>query len=349
MIMIDNPLAADLDHILDHTRELWEEVREQRIFLTGGTGFIGRWLVESFVWANDSLRLGSRMTILSRSPEGFLKTAPHLATHAAITIHPGDVRTFEYPSQPFGYVVHAASSPNRIVLNADAQDAADIIVKGTQHTLEFSRYCGSRKFLFLSSGAVYGNQSSGEEKISEEYPGVPNHLNTGSTYGEAKRRAEQLCAQYSARGSFQSTMARCFSLVGPFMHLDTHFAVGNFLRDALAGARIRVTGDGTPVRSYLYSADLAIWLWTILFRGKPLQPYNVGSENAISLKELAEMIARLSPTKTSVELGEQIMKGNRVDRYIPSTDLARNELCVMQWIDLDTALQKTMQWFARNT
>ena len=98
---INNPLAEDLDHILTHTRDLWEELRGQRIFITGGTGFFGCWLLESFVWANDKLNLNAEAIVLTRNYEAFLKKAHHLATNTAIKFHIGDVRDFEFHAGNF--------------------------------------------------------------------------------------------------------------------------------------------------------------------------------------------------------------------------------------------------------
>ena len=103
-----NPLAEDLDHILTHTRDLWEELRDQRIFITGGTGFFGCWLLESFAWANDKLNLNTSALVLSRNPEAFEHKAPHLYHHPAIQFLKGDVQDFDYPEGLFSHLIHGA-------------------------------------------------------------------------------------------------------------------------------------------------------------------------------------------------------------------------------------------------
>ena len=126
--------------------------------------------------------------------------------------------------------------------------------------------------------------------MSEDYLGAPDPVDPRSAYGHAKRMAEQWCVAHHRRHGIEPLIARCFAFAGPGLPLEINYAIGNFIRDALAGGPISVAGDGTPCRSYLYAADLALWLWTILLRGTPCRPYNVGSEAAVSIRELAEAV-----------------------------------------------------------
>jgi nucleoside-diphosphate-sugar epimerase len=339
-----NPLARDLDHVLAQTSGLWDDLRGARLFVTGGTGFFGCWLLETFLWANDHLNLDASVVVLTRNQSRFETRVPHLASDPAVTLHQGDVRTFEYRNGPFSHVIHAATDSASPLANRDHRLMFESIVVGTERTLEFARRTGARRFLLTSSGAVYGRQPTELTHVPEEYAGGPDPANAAHAYAEGKRAAEMLCALH-ADAHLQPTIARCFAFVGPYLPLDVHFAVGNFIRDALGGGPIRVGGDGTPYRSYLYAADLAIWLWTILLRGQPVRPYNVGSETAISIADLARLIAQLFTPPLDVQIARRAIAGGAGDRYVPSTARVRDDLGVRMTVDLEDALARTMEWY----
>lgn len=338
-----NPLSTDLDHILEHTRDLWDELRGERIFITGGTGFFGCWLLESLLWANERLNLNCQAMVLSRSPEAFQRKVPHLAGHQAISVIQGDIRTFEFPAGTFSHVIHAATESSAKLNAENPLIMLDTIVEGTRHTLEFAKICRAQNFLLTSSGAVYGKQPAGITHIPEEYNGAPDPLDPRSAYGEGKRLAEHLCSLY-ADARLQPKIARCFAFVGPYLPLDIHFAIGNFIRDALHGGPILVKSDGTPHRSYLYAADLAIWLWTILFRGGPLRPYNVGSENGLSIAKTAQSVAKNTNPEIKIEIHGTRHQEAPIEQYVPSTKRAYKELGLYDHFDLDEKIRLTVDW-----
>lgn len=339
--------ADDLDHVLERTREGWEELRGRRLFITGGTGFFGMWLLESFLWANERLQLEAGAVVLSRDPAAFLRKAPHLAAHHALQFHAGDVCRFNFPAGEFSHIIHAATEASAQLNEQSPTRMLETIVAGTQRTLDFAVACGAKRFLLTSSGAVYGKQPSDLTHVPEAYPGGPDPLAPASAYGEGKRVAELLCAAYHRQHGLDARIARCFAFVGPYLPLDLHFAVGNFLRDVLRGNRIDIGGDGTSHRSYLYAADLAVWLWTILFRGQSCRPYNVGSDESLSILEIAQSAAAVAPQPVEVRVAQAADPSRPVARYVPSIDRACQELGLKVEIPFADALRRTLAWHRR--
>lgn len=335
----------DLDHVLARTRPMWEALRGERLFMTGGTGFFGCWLLESFLWANDRLHLGAEAVVLTRDPEAFRRKAPHLAGHAAVALLEGDVLTCSFPEGRFSHVIHAATDADARLHQEAPLRTLDTIVTGTRRTLEFARAGGARRFLLVSSGAIYGPQAEHVGHLSEDLVSAGDPASCHAAYAEGKRMAELLTAIYAREAGFEAPIARCFAFVGPHVPLDAQFAIGNFVRDALEGRAILVKGSGEAVRSYLYAADLAIWLWTILFRGASARAYNVGSEIALTTLELAQTLA--CEAKVDVVLNPQPHVQTAANRYVPSTRRAQTELGLKAEVPLDEALRRTLAWYRR--
>jgi nucleoside-diphosphate-sugar epimerase len=338
----------DLDHILEHTTQLWEEIRGQNIFITGGTGYFGCWLLESFTWVNDRLNLAAKATVLSRNPAAFVTKAPHLANHPSVHLIQGDVRDFKFPRGEFRFVIHAATEANAKLNQENPLLMFETIVEGTRRTLEFARTHETSKFLLTSSGAVYGKQPPEMTHIPEDYLGAPDPMDPVAAYGEGKWSAEVLCRLYSHHFGLETKITRCFAQVGPYLPMDIHYAMGNFIRDAVRGGPILVNGDGSPIRSYLYAADLAIWLWTILVKGQSCHPYNVGSDRSISISELADLVRRQVAPHSEVIVARQAEPSQLRQRYVPSIELARGELKLESWISLEEALARTALWLMNN-
>ncbi|HEV2274932.1 MAG TPA: NAD(P)-dependent oxidoreductase [Acidobacteriaceae bacterium] len=335
------PIAEqDLRYVLERTEPLWQRLRGRRLFLSGGTGFFGCWLLESLLAANREMNLDAAAVVLTRSPENFRARCPHLAADPAIELVAGDVRDFAFPSGGFAYVIHAATD----TVAHDELALFSTIVEGTKRCLELARSGGAAGFLFTSSGAVYGRQPAALSHLPEDYAGAPELLQPGTAYAEGKRAAETLCGLYAASGALECKVARCFAFTGAHLPLDAHFAIGNFLRDAMRGGPILVSGDGTPMRSYLYAADLAVWLWTLLLRAPSGRAYNVGSDHAVSIHALAREVAQALDPAIEVRVARAPVAGAPLSQYVPSIERVRRELGLEVGIGLREAIRRTAAW-----
>jgi len=332
-------LEEDLENITAALETVAESLRGRRIFLTGGTGFFGKWLLASFLHIDKAFGLNAHMTVLSRNPQTFLSLNPWFAAEPSLSYIQGDVRDFPFPQGPFDFVIHAATEASAKLERERPEEMYAVIVDGTRRALEFAEKKGVSRFMLTSSGAVYGTQPPEISHIDEEHPACPL-----TSYGKGKLMAEKMCAAAGTQNGFVTLFPRCFAFVGPHLNLDIHFAIGNFIRDCLEGRPIMIRGDGTPLRSYLYAADLAEWLWTILLKGEHARPYNVGSEEALSIRDLAFKVRECAGTDNPVTLLGTPVPDAPPTRYVPAIGRARKELGLFPRCPLDAAIRRTLSW-----
>ncbi len=333
-------LERDLDDVLEGTEGIWDNLRGARIFITGGTGFIGSWLLEALRHADLRLGLGLRAVVLTRRPAAFARKAPHLAGYSGFTFVVGDVIDFPFPDGAFSHLIHAATEASADLNQNNPRRMFDTVVAGTRQALDFAVEKEVVRTLYLSSGAVYGQQPWEMVRVSENWLGAPDPTDPRNAYAEGKRAAEMLCAIYAKQSGTQISIARIFALLGPHFPLEIHFAAGNFIRDALAGRPVVIHGNGTPCRSYLYASDLTVWLLHMLVRAEAGKAYNVGSDESVSIRDLAERIARLLGDGR-VEIRGAPDIGWNPGRYVPDTSLACRELGLYKSVPLDEAIRRT--------
>lgn len=321
----------------------WLALKGQSIFITGGTGFIGKWLLATLLDADQTLSLDCRITVLSRDPGSFQRKWPAVAER--VNWIAGDVRDFPITNEQFDVIVHAATD---VASQVSSQDVFSTCLDGTRHLLKLASKCGASKLLLVSSGAIYGPLPTGMTHVPETHLGGPNPLLASSAYGEGKRVSEWLCAQASATG-LEVKIARVFALVGPHLPLDKQFAIGNFLQAAMAGEQIVIQGDGTPYRSYLYTADMAAWLWAVLIRGQPGRAYNIGSEESLSIHSLAERIFGILECTQGVVALQTAQPGLAAVHFVPDTTRVRHELHLPEAMVLEEAIERTIRWHSRSS
>lgn len=320
-------------------------LEDASFFLTGGTGFVGVWLINALLALSEQRSLGLRITVLTRNPERFERLEPELASR--VRLWRGDILDFKFPQGDYKYIIHAATETDGRLIEAFPEKQFDSIVNGTRRVLDFAAERGCRRLLYVSSGAVYGRQPPEISHIAEDYTGAPDITMSGerhAVYGEGKRAAELFCRLRELSSGLEILIARLFAFAGPYLPTDGYFAIGNFIKDVLEGRKIVISGDGTPVRSYMHPADLALWLLVILCRGCPVGAYNVGSDEEISIRDTAALVADEACEPIEIEIRKQPNPGVLPDRYVPSVERAKRELGLGLHFGLRESVVETLNW-----
>ena len=298
-----------------------------RIFITGGTGFFGKSILD-YLKRHLDFRADDEWMILSRDPDKFKsQNAALLDQDRKIEFVAGDVRDFRADGC-YDEIIHAATAA---VTTMTDDEMTSTIVEGTRHVLEFAKACGAKKILLTSSGAVYGPQTA---PVSEDAPCAPV-----TAYGKGKLEAERMCVA----SGLDAKIARCFAFVGPHLNRDIHYAIGNFIRDCLADEPIIIKGDGTPLRSYLYADDLVEWLFAILDRGISCRPYNVGSPDGLQIREIAERVCKVLGKEQVIHILGSSVQRDLPSVYVPDASRVMRELGLHITIDFEKAVQQSVR------
>ncbi|WP_234495042.1 NAD-dependent epimerase/dehydratase family protein [Vibrio maritimus] len=328
---------VDLELIASKLSSILPLFKKKKLFITGGTGFFGKWLLEAINHLNTNYELELEAKVLTRNPDRFAREYPHLAQAKGVSFVSGDVRNIPALTATFDYIIHAATDvPSKSVSQADIKDARSIILDGMTEVVNFAKAVNCQRLLFTSSGAAYGRlPPSVSEGITESFS-EGEFIAESDVYGLSKNKAEQYLKEHA---SCDVVIARCFAFSGPYLPLDGSFAFGNFIADRLNRNPITIQGNGKTVRSYLYAADLVIWLLTMLVKGKDRSIYNVGSDVPVTIRELAESIA-----ETRADVSVLAPESLGFNTYFPSIEKAQKELGLGIYTTLNEAIIKTLNF-----
>ena len=335
-------LDVDVDLLLSRSGVDMEIFRGKTVFITGGTGFFGVWMLSALVAIKIRLDLNVRIVALSRNPQKFLARHSWSDFGLHVEFMMGDIRTFFLGDLKPNCLIHmATTNADETFAGEDQLNKLETLYQGTKNVLE---QCGPtlEKVLFTSSGVAYGNSKSAT--LSESDNTAPDTGDIGSALALGKMTAEYLVAYYAKKFGYAYSIARCFAFSGQYLPLDIHYAFGNFIMDVLEGREVLVRGDGLELRSYLYVGDAVAWLLRLL--AEPADDmYNVGSEVPISIADLALSVAGRSKRNTGiVVLSENQDTGNfRRMSYIPSTrKITQAYPFLREWTSLDYAIDRML-------
>lgn len=324
-------IQSDLENISDFDPEMWNLLKNKRIFATGCTGFIGTWIIHSFLYVNKKYNLGAELYCLTRNKKKNVDKFP------GVFFIEGDIENFNFPSGEFEYFIHGATEVASYQQDTDHSALLNVSYVGTNRIIQFARTSACKKILFLSSGAAYGAQPLELYRLDESYMGAPDITKPKSTYGEAKRLGELLLFNQSV----SATSARIFATCGPFLPQESTFAFSNFMDAVISNSNIKINSNGRTTRSYLYISDLTLWLWILLLKGRDKEIYNVGSEDEISISDLAQTIKNTLNSKVEIEILGQELDFNR---FIPSNKKIRSEFKINNLVSLENGIKKSYEF-----
>ncbi|MBX7102705.1 MAG: NAD(P)-dependent oxidoreductase [Gemmataceae bacterium] len=283
---------------------------------------IGRWLIALGRDLRD-------IAVLTRDPARARTRISRWIDPASVSYLDGTAADFRIDRQ-YHSLIHLAGDPASATFNAAK---AEEYVRGVENTWRQAEKAGIARALLVSSGAVAGPHDG---PITEDDRTSDESSETRAQYARSRRRAEQLVGL----SPVPTVIARVFAVIGPDMSADGPLAAGQFLAAARRHQPVRVERGGA-IRSYLDHVDLVRWLTTILESGAPGRVYNVGSEEAVSLAELASRIARIAGVSCA------IADNSPAERYVPATTRAGQELGLRATVDLDSAIQIALTWQPR--
>lgn len=308
---------------------MFSELKGKTILITGGTGFFGKVLSEYFLKINETHQLNLKLIL----------TARNSINDKRVTFIASDIRNTLRVEEEIDYIIHAATPVTND--KSDPNELLEIIINGTQNALRLAKEKKIKKFINISSGAVYGKQPSDKEKITENLIEDVAFFDQKNIYGYGKRVAETLVENYCSKNKIDYLTLRCFAFSGKYLPLDAQFAIGNFVKDAKNNGKILVKGDGSAIRSYLDSSDLAEWVVRALVSGVTNETYNLGSDQEVSIGDLAKLIASLVPGAI-VEIQNLKSFEIKTNRYVPSNEKIKAHLGVEQKIDLKQSILKML-------
>ena len=289
-----------------------------KILIIGGTGFFGKSILDSFIKGSLNKYDIETVSVLSRSTDSFLIQYPEFE-NKNIEFIKGDIRTIQ--SLPYAdIIIHAAASTNQINYKNNSNIERINIELGTSNYLKIAhKFHQKSKIVYCSSGAVYGKQPNHILKVKEDYPfqDLEDISLLKKEYTLGKRNAEKLILKSGEKG-LNVSIARCFAFYGDYLPKEGHFAYGNFLNQAIQGKDIEIKAKNQVFRSYMHSDDLVESLIKIAKQASPECPiYNVGSDEEISLFDLANKLASLYNVNV---IKHQNIDFNTIDRYVPNTE-----------------------------
>ncbi len=278
----------------------WEKLAGKTVFVSGGSGFLPAYLVETILFLNETVNSGcpSKVIALVRNEGRARDRFAAYEGREELSFLVQDVCSALNVSDTVDFIIHAASQASPKYYGIDPVGTLSANVFGTQNLLNLAKDKKVESFLFFSSGEIYGNLDSSQVPTREDVYGVVDPMNVRSCYAESKRLGETMCVTWAQQFGVPARVVRPFHTFGPGMTLDDGRVFADFVSDVVHRRNIVMKSDGSARRPFCYLADATVGFLTVLLKGQTGEAYNVGNDlGELSILEFAHMAANLDPSR----------------------------------------------------
>ena len=336
---ISKLFSCDIKHINSELSQFPNAFSNKKLIISGGTGFIGKWILEAFLAIKKEYDINFEITVISRNSLKFIKENPYLGSQ--VKFINGDITDNLSIDMNFienyDFGIFAATD----IVSPNLSDTIKVNTTGIINFLDIAKKLKIKKILLLSSGAVYGKFKSNNNNNNKN-ENVDFNIMSNDYYQNSKIFMEWYGGVISSN-DFSVISARIYALIGPYINLNSHFAVACFIKSALNNEDIIINGDGKNIRSYMYAADLSISLLKILAIGKD-KFYNLGSNIPISIYDLAIKVNKVIGSKNKVIIQNKNISN---EFYVPNISNSLDIINITNQINLDDAIIKTYEWYRK--
>lgn len=300
----------DLDITIRHI-VCADKLKNSSVLVTGASGTIGSFAVDTLLRMNATLQAGIKVIIAGRNAEKLKARFPQAQEQESVFVAYDFNQLISFDLQA-DYVIHAAGNATPGAFNGDPVGTIISNVHGTYQLLEYAKTHGTKRFVYVSSGEVYGLGDVTLEAMEESYSGPLDPTSPRSCYPSSKRTAETLCASYTKQFGLETIIVRPSHTYGPGMTNADDRAHAQFFRNALKGENIVLKSAGSQMRSYTYVSDCISGLLTAMLNGKPGTAYNLANPAArVTIAQLAQHIAHAAGQEVIFELPSDVDLQNR--------------------------------------